>query len=137
MTYETLDTALTTILTATIYGGALCFFGAFIVFVACRDLSDAQAIAVEQINAVEPEALAALEVSESPILDDNSTVTSDSALTIATAPISKAPVDFSLWRVADLRSSKLREALGVPLREGRRLYRKAELIAFYQQAIAV
>ena len=74
MTYETLDTALTTILTATIYGGSLFVFGAFIVFVACHDLSDDQAIAVKQTDVVEPETPTTLEVSELPTAD-NSTFT--------------------------------------------------------------
>ena len=136
MTYETLDTALTTILTATIYGGSLFVFGAFIVFVACHDLSSNEQ-PQEQTNTVKPEALTAIEVSESPILNDGSTVTSKNTPTAAAAPIAETPVDFSVWKVADLRSSKLREAFQIPLREGKRLYRKAELVTFYQQAIAV
>jgi hypothetical protein len=133
MTYETLDTALNFILTATIYGGALVVVVSFIIFVARHDLRSDDCLLAE------PENLIALKPSEA-VLDDSikETIVAGSdqqdIQTVTPAQIAEQPVDFSLWKVNDLRCPGLRAALNVPLREGKRLLRKAELIAFYQQA---
>ena len=134
MTYENFDNFLTLVLSGTIYGGALWFVAAFTVFVTSHELHSS-----EHVVAAEPEVRSSLEVNEAAPGEkvEAASVTDSSSAPQDVAQITVEPIDFSRWKVADLRSSKLREALSIPLREGKRLYRKAELIAFYQQAIAV
>ena len=133
MTYETFDNFLTLVLSGTIYGGALWFVAAFTVFVASHELHRS-----EQEIVVEAEIQPPLDNNEATNDDVEETPIADnSGASQVAIEITEEPIDFSRWKVADLRSSKLREALSIPLREGKRLYRKAELIAFYQQAITV
>ena len=140
MTYETLDNFLTLAITALLYGTGLWLVAAFTIFVATHDnfannngdrLSESKPVQTQQespqqpIEAVEPEAA-----------PPTQTEASDQLSTEQIA-ITCEPVNYRLWKVADLRCPKLREAFGIPLRPAgqNRAYRKAELEALYRKAI--
>ena len=125
MTYESFDNILTVALTAMIYGTSLWLAIAFPLFVLRRELSFAEDQQISQADvktkvAALPEAQP--EASQQP--------------SIRGAIVSE-PVNFALWKVADLRWSKLRDSFSIPLRpQGTsRAYKKAELDALYIDAM--
>lgn len=139
MTYETVDNFLTLAITALLYGAGLWLVAAFTIFVATHDfanndsdhLSEPESVQTQQetphqpIEAVEPEAAAI----QTEALEQLST---------EQIAITCEPVDFTLWKVADLRCPKLRQSFGIPLRQQgqARAHRKTELEALYCQAMA-
>ena len=140
MTYETIDNFLTLAITALLYGTGLWLVAAFTTFVATHDdfanndgdrLPDSKPVQTQQespqqpIEAVEPEVAPSTQ--------------NEAPKQLSTNAISCEPVNFKLWKVADLRCPKLRESFGIPLREKgqARAHRKTELEALYRQAMAI
>lgn len=130
MTYEAFDNFLTLMLTVMIYGTGLWLAIAFPLFVVRRDLS------THPEEKLEPTSTQADVAKKTEVQQLQSAVIAE-----AEAPsfklIVSEPVNFRLWKVADLRRPKLRQAFDVPLRlTGQsRPHSKAELVALYTTAM--
>ncbi len=148
MTYESFDNFLTLALTAMIYGTGLWLAITFPLFVVRRDLSSdrkegLQATSTQAI--VEADTVKSLAVSLTEAQQFQPTFTVElqapsSQREILQNPASQIvsePVNFGLWKVADLRWTKLRESFDIPLRpKGKtRAYKKTELKALYMAAM--
>lgn len=149
MTYETFDNFLTLMLTAMIYGTGLWLAIAFPLFVVRHDLSSdrkegLQATSTQAIVEADTVKNPAVSLAEAQQLHQPAfTVESQapsSQREISQQPVSQIvsePVNFGLWKVADLRWTKLRESFDIPLRpKGKnRAYKKTELKALYMAAM--
>lgn len=144
MTCESFDNFLTLALTAMIYGTGLWLAISFPLFVVRRDLSanpeekleptSTQAIAQADVGTkTEAQQLQPTVIAESPTPSFQPETLKHSA-----SQIVSAPVDFGLWKVADLRWTKLRETFDIPLRPRgeTRAFKKTELKALYLAAMA-
>jgi len=138
MTYQILDNVLTTLLTGTLYGGALFVSISFIVFVASHDL--AQPEVQQQQPEVQPEVQQQQPEVEQPEVQPEVQQQQLEEVPEVQQPkveqLEEVPVDFGAWKVTDLKLPALVKALDIPLKDGKRLLRKAELIAHYQAALA-
>ena len=127
MTYQILDNVLTTLLTGTLYGGALFVSISFIVFVASHDLAQPE-VQQQQPEVEQPEVQPEVQQQQ---LEEVPEVQQPKV-----EQLEEVPVDFGAWKVTDLKLPALVKALDIPLKDGKRLLRKAELIAHYQAALA-
>lgn len=128
---ETLDAIVTNILTAMTYGVPAYILIAFIHFVATRPIpqpdepNTCTRVAQEQVAKRLDECIAM------PIERPNATIGLAQPVS-ADQEILCEPVDWILWKVADLRCWRIRNIFGVSAEQNRRKLRKQELIDQYE-----
>ena len=131
--FETIDMITTNALAAMVYGVPIWAMLAFVHFVATHP-------APQQIESKPPTSVSKPEQPSEPIptvVEPRLTV-SEPKVTVATPSIIEcAPIDWTLWKVADLRDKATRGAFGIQSRQGGRMLKRKALIDQYERAIAL
>lgn len=132
--FEIIDAAVTNALTAMVYGVPTLVTIAFIHFVATHptpqqdefflptSVQEPQTAADSQKLIVQP-----IERQMTPVVD---------LLEPTVAAVECAPVDWTLWKVADLRDKAIRKVFNIQSQQNRRKLRKQALIDRYKVAFA-
>ena len=130
--FEIIDTATTNVLTAMIYSVPVWMMLALLHFVLPHPIAQ-QTKPELLVPACKPEQPGepTAEVAELLPMESESNSTPPIA-----APVECAPVDWRLWRVADLRQKAVRGAFAIKSRQGSRMLKRRALIDQYERAMA-
>ena len=134
--FELIDNFVTDVLTFMIYTAPVCTGIAFIHFVVTHPAAQKGELAVSPKAAeTQRPAEKISSVTNQPIKQPEIAIPELAELESSHAAIECAPIDWTAWRVRDLRASAMRTAFGINVRKNGRVCPKRELIVQYEQAI--